>query len=88
MVFEEVFRADLIVESQVIVEIKSVERLARVHAKQLLTYLKVTNTPVGLLVNFGAPTMQEGLRRIVNGYQPSASPRLRVNQNVRRQGSK
>lgn len=86
MVFEEGFRADLIVETQVIVEIKSVERLARVHAKQLLTYLKLTNTPVGLLINFGAPTLREGLRRIVNGYLPSAPPRLRVNNEVSAEG--
>jgi len=86
MVFEEGFRADLVVETQVIVEIKSVEQLARVHAKQLLTYLKLTNTPVGLLINFGAPTLREGLRRIVNGYRPSASPRLRVNQKVPAEG--
>ena len=52
------------------------------HAKQLLTYLKLTNRQVGLLIHFGAPTLQEGLRRIVNGFQPSAFPRLRVNQSV------
>jgi GxxExxY protein len=79
LVFEEGFRADLVVEDHVIVELKSVECLARAHAKQLLTYLKLTNLPVGLLINFGAPTLREGLRRIVNGFQPSASPRLRVN---------
>jgi hypothetical protein len=81
-VFEEGFRVDLVVEDRVIVEVKSVEQLARQHAKQLLTYLKLTNTPVGLLINFGAPTLREGLRRIVNGFQPSAFPRLRVNQGV------
>jgi iron complex transport system substrate-binding protein len=80
MIFEKGFRADLLVEAQVIVEIKSVERLAPVHPKQLLTYLKLTNTPVGLLINFGAETLREGLHRIVNGLPPSASPRLRVNQ--------
>ena len=78
MVFEEGFRADLVVDSQVIVEVKSVEQLARVHAKQLLTYLKLTNTAVGLLINFGAPTLREGLRRIVHGYRPAASSRLRL----------
>ena len=62
--------------------LKNVEQLARQHAKQLLTYLKLTNTPVGLLINFGAPTLREGLRRIVNGFQPSAFPRLRVNQGL------
>jgi hypothetical protein len=58
------------------------ERLASVHSKQLLTYLKLTNMPVGLLINFGAATLREGLERIVNGLPTSASPRLRVNQSV------
>ena len=84
MVFDEGFRADLLVESRVIVELKSVERLAPVHAKQLLTYLKLTNRPVGLLINFGAATLREGLHRIVNGLPSSASPRLRVNQSAGR----
>lgn len=82
MVFEEGFRIDLLVDDRVIVELKSVERLAPVHSKQLLTYLKLTNTPVGLLINFGAATLREGLQRIVNGLPASASPRLRVNQGV------
>ena len=68
---------DLVVEDRVIVEVKSVELLARQHAKQLLTNLKLTNRQVGLLINFGAPTLREGLRRIVNGFEPSAAPRLR-----------
>ena len=80
MAFEEGFRVDLVVDDRVLVELKSVDQLARAHAKQLLTYLKLTNRPVGLLINFGAPTLREGLRRIVNGFQPSASSRLRVNQ--------
>jgi iron complex transport system substrate-binding protein len=78
-VFEEGFRADLLVEKLVIVELKSLERLSAVHAKQLLTYLKLTNLPVGLLINFGAATLREGLHRIVNGLPASHSPRLRVN---------
>lgn len=77
--FEEGFRADLLVEEQVIVELKSVERLARVHAKQLLTYLRLADLRVGLILNFGAATMKEGLQRVVNDLEPSASPRLRVN---------
>jgi iron complex transport system substrate-binding protein len=80
MVFEEGFRVDLVVANHVIVEVKSVEQFGRHHAKQLLTYLKLTNTSVGLLINFGAPTLREGLRRMVNRFQPSASSRLRVNQ--------
>jgi GxxExxY protein len=79
LVFEEGFRADLVVEYQVIVELKSVERVAPVHGKKLLTYLRLTNKRVGLLLNFGANTLREGLRRVVNHLPPSASPRLRVN---------
>jgi GxxExxY protein len=80
MRFEEGFRVDLFVEGRVVVELKSVEQLARVHSKQLLTYLRLLNLPVGLLINFGAPTLREGLHRVVNNLPPSASPRLRVNQ--------
>ena len=80
MVFEEGFRTDLIIDERVIVELKSVETLAPVHSKQLLTYLRLMKLPVGLLMNFGAPTLKEGLHRIVNNLPPSASPRLRVNQ--------
>jgi len=76
------FRADLIIEDRLVVEIKSVDQLSRLHGKQLLTYLRLLHQPVGLLLNFGGETMKEGIRRIVNGYQPaegrSASPRLRV----------
>lgn len=80
MHFADGLRIDLLVSSRVVVEIKSVERLLPVHPKQLLTYLKLLNLPVGLLINFGAPTLKEGLHRVVNNLQPSASPRLRVNQ--------
>jgi len=79
MVFDRGFRVDLVVDDRVIVEVKSIDQLGRHHAKQLLTYLRLTNTQVGLLINFGAPTLKEGLRRMVNGYRPSASPRLRAN---------
>jgi iron complex transport system substrate-binding protein len=78
--FKDAFRVDLLIENRVIVEIKSVERLAAVHSKQLLTYLRLLRLPVGFLINFGAPTLKEGLHRVVNGLPASASPRLRVNQ--------
>ena len=80
MTFDEGFRVDLLVDERVVVELKSVEKLAPVHSKQLLTYLRLMKLPVGLLINFGAGTLKEGLHRIVNGYVPSATPRLRVNQ--------
>lgn len=64
--FDEAFRVDLLVNDRIVVEIKSVERLAPVHPKQLLTYLRLLRLPLGLLINFGAPTLKEGLRRIAN----------------------
>jgi iron complex transport system substrate-binding protein len=78
--FDDALRVDLLVESRVVVEIKSIEKLLPVHPKQLLTYLRLLNLPVGLLINFGAPRLKDGLQRIVNGLRPTASPRLRVNQ--------
>ena len=62
------FRADIIVEDKVIVEIKSVEALAPVHHKQLLTYLKLTDKKVGLLVNFNVNLVKDGIVRIVNNF--------------------
>ena len=79
--FPAAFKLDLLVDHRLVVEIKSVERLSAVHGKQLLTYLRLTHQPVGLLINFGAATLKEGVKRVVNGHAPSASPRLRVNQN-------
>jgi len=75
---EDAFRVDLLVEECVIVEVKSLERLSPVHPKQLLTYLRLTNLRVGLLLNFGAERMKDGLKRVVNDFVPSPS-RLRVN---------
>lgn len=74
------FRADLIVEDLLLIELKSVEKLAPVHAKQVLTYLRLLNLPLGLLINFGAATFKEGCKRIVNGKQDFVSSCLRVNQ--------
>jgi GxxExxY protein len=73
MLFEEGFRVDLLVHGKVIVELKSVERLSTVHSKQLLTYLRLTGLSVGLLINFGAPTLREGLKRVVNNHVPTAA---------------
>jgi iron complex transport system substrate-binding protein len=77
--FEEGFRCDLLVNDTVVVELKSVEKVAPVHQKQLLTYLRLLNLNVGLLINFGAATLKEGLQRIVNNHSPSVSARLRIN---------
>lgn len=77
--FRDGFRIDLLVDGRVVVELKSVEKLASVHSKQLLTYLRLMNLSVGLLINFGSVTLTEGLHRVVNNLDPSASPKLRVN---------
>jgi len=61
------FRADLIVEDKVIVELKSVETLHPVHKKQLLTHLRLANKRLGLLINFGAFLIKDGISRVVNG---------------------
>jgi GxxExxY protein len=66
VLLDEGFRADIIVEGKVIVELKSQEFLSAVHPKQLLTYLRLTGLRLGLLLNFGAPLMKEGITRIVN----------------------
>ncbi|WP_343521231.1 GxxExxY protein [Sphingomonas sp.] len=79
--FENAFRIDLLIDGVLLVEIKSVERLSGAHAKQLLTYLRLTRQPLGLLINFGGETLKEGLKRVVNDYKPFAPSRLRVNQN-------
>jgi GxxExxY protein len=65
--FDEGFRADIIVEDKVIVELKSVEEVTAAHKKQLLTYLRLTGMRLGYLLNFGAALMKEGITRIVNG---------------------
>lgn len=63
------FRIDLLVAERVIVEVKSVDALADVHFKQVLTYLKLTDRQLGLLINFNAPTLTGNIRRIVNGLR-------------------
>jgi GxxExxY protein len=68
--FPAAFRIDLIVDERLIVEIKSVERVTGAHSKQLLTYLKLSKQPVGLLLNFGGETLKEGIRRLVNDHKP------------------
>ena len=67
--FEEGFRADLIVENKVILELKSVEVVSKAHKKQLLTYLRLADKRLGLLINFGAALFKDGIFRIVNGLK-------------------
>jgi len=65
---QEGFRMDLLVEDKVIVELKSLEKLRDVHEKQLLTYLKLTDKRIGLLINFNEFLLKKGIVRIANGY--------------------
>ncbi|NWG29829.1 MAG: GxxExxY protein [Ignavibacteriaceae bacterium] len=60
------FRADILVENKVIIELKSIDAIAPVHAKQLLTYLRLTGLKLGLLVNFNEALIKDGIKRIVN----------------------
>ena len=85
--FENQYKLDLMVEDSVIVEVKAVEECARVHYSQLLTYLRLLNKRVGLLINFDVPVLKDGLKRVVNNYvgpalppqePPRVPPRLRV----------
>src|SRR6516165_8998145 len=73
--FEEGFRADLIVGKKVILELKSVENLEKVHAKKLLTQLRLSGMHLGYLINFGAAHLKSGIRRVVNGLAEASIPR-------------
>jgi GxxExxY protein len=66
--FDEGFRVDLFIEGKVIIELKSVEKITPAHKKQLLTYLKLNNTKLGFILNFGAALMKDGIDRIINGF--------------------
>lgn len=68
--FEAAFKIDILVEDRLILEIKSVEKLSKAHARQLLTYLRIFKQPVGLLLNFSEATMKDGIRPMVNDYKP------------------
>ncbi len=65
--FDEGFRADMIVEGRVVLELKSVEKTTNAHKKQVLTYLRLTGLKLGYLLNFGEGLMKDGISRILNG---------------------
>lgn len=69
VVVDNAFKIDLLVEGCLVIELKSTERLAAVHSKQVLTYVRLMNLPLGLLMNFGQATFKAGLQRVVNDYQ-------------------
>ena len=72
------YRLDLLVERQVVVECKSLEKLLPVHSQQLLAYLRLGGFPIGLLLNFGEGRLMDGVKRLVNNYRPTDST-LRIN---------
>ena len=65
-VTDEGFRLDLLVDDKIIVELKSVEKIQGIHKKQLLTYLRLANKPLGLLINFNEPLLKDGITRIIH----------------------
>lgn len=77
--YENAFRADLIVNGRLIIEVNAQESNSSVHTKQLLTYLRLAKLPLGLVINFGLPKLMDGVKRVVNDLPPEQSPQLRVN---------
>jgi GxxExxY protein len=73
--FDEAFRADIVVDGKVILEIKSIEQVTRAHKKQLQTYLRLTGYKLGFLLNFGETLMRNGITRAVNGLEELPLPR-------------
>jgi GxxExxY protein len=78
--YDKVYKLDLLVGGVVVVELKAQEHLAPVHTSQLYTYLKLVDARVGLLINFGAARLKDGLKRVVNRYVPAEGSNLKVNQ--------
>lgn len=72
------YRIDLVVEDVLIIELKTVEKLLPIHDAQLLTYLKLSEITLGLLINFNVPVLKDGVRRIANNYQSPSSAPLRL----------
>ncbi|MEO7178246.1 MAG: GxxExxY protein [Allosphingosinicella sp.] len=70
----EAFRPDLLIERRLVVEVKAVDRLAPIHSRQVLTYLKLLDLPLGLVMNFGGGTFREGLRRVANNHEATRTP--------------
>ncbi len=75
------YKIDLLIERSIVIEIKSVERASPVHAKQVLTYLKLGGFPLGFVINFGTPLFKDGIKRLINKTAPLATWRLGANPN-------
>ncbi len=79
LLVEQGFRADLIIENKLLIELKTVERLSPLHARQVMTYLKFTGLSVGLLTNFSCEKFTDGLKRLVNNHRQTSNSLLKVN---------
>lgn len=66
--YAEAFRYDLLIDGLLLIELKSIEKLGPIHLKQTLTYIRLMNLPIGLLLNFGSETFKQGIRRITNNH--------------------
>lgn len=82
--FTEGLRVDLLVENKVVVELKSTEKNIPLYYKQVTTYIRLLNLPVGLLINFGTEKFNDGIKRVVNQHCPSPKSPLRINQDPSR----
>ena len=80
LIVEQGFRADLIIEGLLLIELKTVERLSPLHARQVTTYLKFSGLHVGLLMNFSCEKFTDGLKRLVYNHHQTSNSRLRINQ--------
>jgi GxxExxY protein len=69
IILAEAYRIDLFIEDILVVELKSIEQLNQVHPKQVLTYLRIMDLPLGLLINFGSALLKDGIKRVVNNYK-------------------
>jgi GxxExxY protein len=78
------FKLDLLVERKLVVELKATESLLPVYGRQVLTYLKLMDLSLGLLINFGAPTIKKGIKRVANNHKDLASLRLGVKETLRK----
>lgn len=72
IIFDGAYRLDLLVDDQIVVEVKAIETVLPVHGAQLLSYLRLTNKPLGLLINFHVPVLVAGVERVMNGHDSAA----------------
>lgn len=79
LIIDQGFRADIVIENKLLLELKAVERLSPVHARQVTTYLKFMDLRVGLLMNFSCEKFSDGLRRLVNNHRQTSNSRLSIN---------